>query len=67
MFFHSPWSGLGLIAFFFALAIPTLARALRAMCESDSKLPFSRQQGFPGRAPQVGHSTSCALSFIATV
>ena len=54
------------VAVFFVLAIRTLARVLRARCESDSRLPFSRQQDFPGKAPQVGHSTSCALSFIAT-
>jgi hypothetical protein len=55
------------VAFFFPFAIWTLARVFRAMWESDSRLPFSREQGLPGRAPQVGHSTSCALSFIATV
>src|ERR1035438_2510592 len=65
--FTHRWSGLVGVSFFFALAIPTLARVLRAMWESDNKLPFSRQQGFPGRAPQLGHSTSCALSFITMV
>jgi hypothetical protein len=54
-------------AFFFALAKATLARVFRARCDSESTLPFSRQQGLPGRASQVGHLTSCALSFIRTV
>ena len=55
------------LAVFFALAISTLAKVFRARWESDNKLPFSRQQGFAGRAPHVGHLTSCALSFIAIV
>ena len=66
-FSYSPRKGLVWVTVLFALAISTLARALRAMCESDNKPPFSRQQGFPGRAPQVGHATPCALSFIAVV
>ena len=49
------------------MAISTLASVFRAKCESANTLPFSRPQGFFGRASQVGHLTSCALSFTGTV
>ena len=49
------------------LAISTLARVFRAKCDSASALPVARQHGSPGGAPQVGHRTSCALSFIRTM